>query len=76
MSFGKTALTAALLIGTLATANAVGLGREGVGFGKLGLFQKQGVAVPQPNGDILMVDGTSLILQTDGASFVCRAGGC
>lgn len=32
--------------------------------------------LPQPTGDILMVDGTSLILQTNGTSFVCRAGGC
>jgi hypothetical protein len=33
-------------------------------------------AVVQPTGDVLMVDGVSLILQTDAASFVCRAGGC
>lgn len=31
---------------------------------------------PQPTGDILLVDGVSLILQTDGASLICRAGGC
>jgi hypothetical protein len=30
----------------------------------------------QPTGDILLVDGVSLLLQTDGASFVCLAGGC
>lgn len=35
-----------------------------------------GVAVPQPTGDILLVDGVSFILQTDGASLICRAGGC
>lgn len=35
-----------------------------------------GASVPQPTGDVLMVDGVSLILQTDGASFICRAGGC
>lgn len=35
-----------------------------------------GVTTPAPTGDILMVDGASLILQTDGASFICRAGGC
>ena len=35
-----------------------------------------GSAVPQPTGDILLVDGVSLLLQTDAASFVCRAGGC
>ena len=37
---------------------------------------KGAVSVPAPTGDILMVDGASLILQTDGASFVCLAGGC
>jgi hypothetical protein len=26
--------------------------------------------------DILLVDGVSILLQTDGASFVCIAGGC
>ena len=35
-----------------------------------------GAPIPQPTGDILMVDGVSLILQTDAASFICRAGGC
>lgn len=28
------------------------------------------------NGKILLVDGVSFILQTDGASKICRAGGC
>jgi hypothetical protein len=32
--------------------------------------------LPQPTGDILLVDGTSLLLQTDNASLICRAGGC
>ena len=27
-------------------------------------------------GDILLVDGASLILQTDGTSAICIAGGC
>ena len=37
----------------------------------------QGVAAgPQPTGKILLVDGASFILQTDGTSKVCRAGGC
>jgi hypothetical protein len=35
-----------------------------------------GVAVPQPNGKILLVDGVSFILQTNGTSKICRAGGC
>lgn len=34
-----------------------------------------GVGVPQ-NGDILLIDNTSILLQVDNASFVCRAAGC
>lgn len=30
----------------------------------------------QPNGKILLVDGSSFILQTNGTSKICRAGGC
>ena len=59
------------------SAGAFGIGRLGAGIGALGRLGGKGTpAAPQPTGDILMVDGTSLILQTDGASFVCRAGGC
>ena len=35
-----------------------------------------GGSVPVPTGKILLVDDTSFLLQTDGASKVCRAGGC
>lgn len=34
-----------------------------------------GIGVPQ-NGDILLVDNASILLQTDNASFICRAAGC
>jgi hypothetical protein len=38
-----------LLLGILAgTAHAFGLGREGLGFGKLGVANKKGVAGPAP----------------------------
>ena len=52
---------------------------DGIGFNAVG--QTEGISfagkvTPQPTGDILMVDGASLIVQTDGASFICRAGGC
>jgi hypothetical protein len=63
-----------LVLATAAQAFGPGLGNR---FGKQGAFKKNSGAVgPQPTGDILMVDGTSLILQTNGTSFVCRAGGC
>jgi len=41
-----------------------------------GGISSQGSQAPQPTGDILLVDGASFILQTDGASLICRAGGC
>lgn len=65
-----------LLSSTIATAHAVGLG-EGNRFGKLGAMSKgSGTAPPTTAGKILLVDGISFILKTDGVSKVCRAGGC
>ena len=36
----------------------------------------QGGSLPAATGKILLVDGASFILLTDGASKLCRAGGC
>ena len=72
----KTLLILLILGGGICAAHAIGVGRDGLGYSKLGASPKKGIVITQPTGDILMVDGTSLILQTDGASFVCRAGGC
>jgi hypothetical protein len=49
------------------TANSVG-DTQGI--------DSNGAGAVQPTGDILMVDAVSLVLQTDAASFICRAGGC
>lgn len=69
-------LTALLILLALAgAAHGFGLGL-GNRFGKLGSFGAGSGVTPPPSGDILLVDGVSLILQTDGASFICRAGGC
>jgi len=66
-----------LMLASIYAAHAIGVGGEGLRFGRVGATAGKATAVaPQPTGDILMVDGTSLILQTDGTSFVCRAGGC
>jgi hypothetical protein len=70
----RAALVMLALIAALSAAHAFGLG--GNRFGRLGASSNKGVVIPQPTGDILLVDGVSLILQTDGASFICRAGGC
>lgn len=48
-----------------------GFGNSGGGFGPSG-----GGGGGGATGFILMVDGASRILQTDGTSKVCRAGGC
>lgn len=57
-------------------AHAFGLG-EGNRFGRLGSMRKNGTGGGGgTTGKILLVDGTSFILQTDGASKICRAGGC
>lgn len=69
-------LAALMVLASLAAAHAFGLGKEGFMFGRLGAPTGGGVIVPQPTGDILLVDGVSFILQTDGASLICRAGGC
>jgi len=71
----RTILAVALFVASIYAAHAFGLG-EGNRFGKLGAASGGGTVVPQPTGDILLVDGVSLILQTDAASFICRAGGC
>jgi hypothetical protein len=63
------------LIALVGTAHAFGLGL-GNRFSVMGEGSKPGVITPQPTGDILLVDGTSFLLQTDAASLVCRAGGC
>jgi hypothetical protein len=70
---------AAFVIGLslLATAaHSDGVGNTGV----LGQDPMGGIggamASVQPHGDILLVDGVSFILQTDGSSLICRAGGC
>lgn len=35
-----------------------------------------GGGVPPATGKIMLVDGVSFLLQVDGASKICRAGGC
>lgn len=71
MKIYRAALLAAVLIVTL-----TGFGKLGLQFARLGGPGKSAVKVIQPNGDILLVDGVSFILQTDAASLICRAGGC
>ena len=68
-------LTFAVLCALTTGASAwLGLGNH---MSRLGVSPKSGGAAGvQPNGSIWMVDGVSLILQTDAASQICRAGGC
>lgn len=73
-----TALLALLLAGAPVAAQTITpqIG-GGLGFTFDGGISGKGAPVgPQPTGDILLVDNTSFILQVDGASLICRAGGC
>lgn len=65
----KTLLTILFIIVGITTAYAGGMMLLRVGDAN----GNGGVAI---TGKILLVDGTSFILQTDAASKICRAGGC
>jgi len=65
-----------VLLALAGAAHALGLGL-GNRFGKLGASPNIGsVTPPGSSGKILLVDGVSFILQTDGTSKICLAGGC
>lgn len=71
-------MVALLALGGLARASSLtGYACQGWGLTVLAGPYICGTA-PPPSGtnDILLVDGTSFILQTDGASKICLAGGC
>lgn len=78
MRFWLTILSVlALSASAYAATDIVGrIGKSGSFSGGNRLTGGSGTGGPPPTGDILLVDGVSLLLQTDGASFVCRAGGC
>lgn len=63
-----------VLVALIGAAHAFGLGL-GDRFGRLGAAGIAGIP-SNINGKILLVDGVSFILQTDGASKICRAAGC
>jgi len=73
-----TALLALLLAGAPVAAQTINQNiGGGIGFTfDGGISGKGGGSGPQPTGDILLVDNASFILQVDGASLICRAGGC
>ncbi|WP_027517871.1 hypothetical protein [Bradyrhizobium sp. WSM1417] len=69
----------ALLLGALKAPEvyAFGMGREGASFGRMGaIVKKQSGGAGANTGSILLVDGSSFLLQVDGTSRVCLAGGC
>lgn len=83
-ALSKVAAAAALIAIASTAALAAGLGGSispqiggGVDFGTDGgISGKSAPAAPAASGKILLVDGASFILQTDGTSKICRAGGC
>jgi len=68
----------ALMLASIYAAHAIGVGGEGLRFGRVGATagKAKGGGGGGGTGFILMVDNTSRILQTDNASKICRAGGC
>jgi hypothetical protein len=75
----RIALAAAIVLasaGAYAQFNKCGRGFcPGGGFGPG--FPPSGGSITPPAGNrLLLVDGASFLLQTDGASKVCLAGGC
>lgn len=69
-------IAVSLLLASIYTAHGFGLGREGLGFGKLGVASKKGASGGAVTNFILLVDNSSRILQTDNTSKICKAGGC
>lgn len=57
-------------------AHAIGVGGEGLRFGRVGATAGKAKSSGGGTNFILMIDGSSRILQTDAASKICRAGGC
>ena len=68
-------IVACLLATSIGAAYGLGLGREGLVFGRMGAMGKKGTASGVTNF-ILLVDNSSKILQTDNSSKICLAGGC
>ena len=69
-------IAGSLLLASIYAAHAFGLGL-GNTFGRMGGAGKGGTSAPPgTTGKILLVDGVSFILQTDGTSKICLAGGC
>lgn len=65
-----------ILFALAGAAHAIGLG-EGNRFGRMGSIAKKSTGGGGAStGFILMVDGSSRILQTDNTSKICRAAGC
>jgi len=70
-----------IFLTTAVTASAmtdiVGYMGKSTGFsGRFPIVGGIGTGTPPPTGDILLVDGSSFLLQVDNSSLVCRAGGC
>jgi len=75
----RIALAAAFVlasVGAYAQFNKCGRGFCPGGLPGPGGVNTQGGSIPAPTGKILLADGVSFLLLTDGASKLCRAGGC
>jgi hypothetical protein len=71
-------LLVGLMLLTAGAYAAVVTPQIGGGIGQFdgGVSSPAVAAGPQPTGKILLADGVSFLLLTDGVSKLCRAGGC
>lgn len=65
-----------ILLTLAATAHAIGVGGEGLRFGRLGAMGKGTAVAPPSTNALLLEDGSSILLLEDGASLLCLEGGC
>jgi hypothetical protein len=72
----RATIASLLLLATIYSAHAFGIGKLGLIFGKEGASSRRGTVTPQPTGNLNMVDGTSIVNQVDGTTPICLAGGC
>lgn len=70
------ALAALTALALARPAFSFGIGHLSAGFGAMGAQGVGGPVAPATKGSILLVDGSSHLLQVDGVSKICIAGGC
>ncbi len=76
MSARATILALGVLLALATARPALSFGIGQLHFGSMGAQGSGAPPAPPSTGKILLVDGSSHLLQTDAASKICIAGGC